>query len=183
MLDIFSLAVVIIRAVALLIISGAMSAIPAVWTAIKQTTTPTEGSDFTIPIVAGALSHLLLALLLLIYAKKIARFMTKGLENTNIEVNETNYGSVQAVAFSILGAYVLLYSIPTFIKIIAIEFVPNQSEGALFPTTNRTRVPVEVVVEQVVQVALGLWLVLGSKGIATSIRTFWKKKISADNTE
>jgi hypothetical protein len=124
MLDIFSVSVVVIRTVAFLMITGALPAIPATWAAIKYATNPVQGYDpVNTAIIIGAVTHLLLAFLLLIYAKQLARFMTKGLENTNAPLNEPKLASLQAVAFSILGVYVLLYSIPTLIKIIVIELL------------------------------------------------------------
>jgi hypothetical protein len=187
MLNIFSVSVVFIRTVAILIIAGALTAIPAFWAAIKQATTSELGNNqFDIPIVVGAVSHILLACLLIIYAKKIASFTTRGLDNTNTQLNEPKYDCLQAVAFSILGMYILLYAIPALIKLVLIELLPagsNSSEGILFPAAEKARVPIEVIVEYVVQVALGLWLVLGSKGITSWLRDFWMRRISVNSTE
>ena len=185
MLDIFSISVVLIRTIAFLIIAGALTAIPAVWAAIKYATNPAQGYDsFNTSIIIGGVSHLILALLLLIFAKQFARFLTRGLENTNVPLNEPKYDVLQSVAFSILGAYVLLYTIPALMRLIVIEVLSynsNPTEGA-YPTAER-RVPVEVIVEYLAQAALAIWLILGSRGIATWLRGFWRKNISADNTE
>jgi hypothetical protein len=185
-LDIFSISVVLIRTVALLIIAGALSAIPAVWVALKYATFPAEGYDkFNTSIIIGAVSHLLLALLLLIFAKQFARFLTRGLENANVQLKEPRYDVLQAVAFSILGMYILLYTIPALMRLIVIEYLPsnsNPTEGA-YPTAERRSVPVEVLVEYLAQAALAIWLVLGSRGIATWLRGFWTKNISAECTE
>ncbi|MEW6207875.1 MAG: hypothetical protein AB1631_05880 [Acidobacteriota bacterium] len=186
MLNAFSLAVVLIRVVALMMIVSATAAIPALWIAIKQATNPLQGNPpFTISLIATGLSHLLLASLLLVYAKKFARFMTRGLEDKDIQVNETNYGSLQAIAFSIVGVYVLIYSIPALIELIAIKLLPteSQSEGGLSLTLNEREIPVEVIIEQIVRLILALWLVLGARGIATSIRNYWMKRMSADIEE
>ena len=81
MLDIVSLSLVSIRTVAFLIIANALSAIPATWAVIKHLGSFEETSKpFDIPVVVGAVSHILLAFLLLLYAKQIARFMSRGLE-------------------------------------------------------------------------------------------------------
>ncbi|MBI3653491.1 MAG: hypothetical protein HY231_20875 [Acidobacteria bacterium] len=178
MLDLFSVAVVFIRAGALLIIANTMSAIPPMWGGIREAT---YSPPFTISIIlVGALSQLLLALLLLIFAKKLARFITKGLVDTSIQITETNTSHLQAVAFSTLGAYVLLYSIPRLIELILIIVLPdNKQSDYRQPMT----VPVEFIVEQVVRVAFGLWLLLGSKGIAILIKNFWMTRISADSAE
>ena len=187
MADIFSLSVVLLRTVSLLIVAGALSAIPAAWAVIRQMTTGEQGSDpLDIPIVVGAVSHLLLASLLFAYAKRIAGFMTRDLTRAEIRLNEAESYGVHAVALSILGAYVLVYAIPTVFKIVLIEVLPVDnygSEAIRIAGIEKAGVPVEVIVEYVVQLALGLWLILGSKGIAKWLRGFWMKNISANSTE
>jgi len=117
MLDISSVAVVIIRGIALWVIANAVSAIPAVLAMLKLVDTSTQTPDsFNLLIVIGALNQLSLAALLLIYAKKLARYMSRGQENVNLQIGEADYNSLQAVAFSVLGAYILIYAIPNLLR-------------------------------------------------------------------
>jgi len=39
---------------------------------------------------------------------------------------------------------------------------------------------IEVIAAQGARVAFGLWLVLGSRGIARSLQRFWRRQISVD---
>lgn len=185
MLDIFSVTVVVIRGIALWIIASAISAIPAALAMLKLADTTTQTPDsFNLLIVIGALSHLLLAALLLIYAKKLARFATRGQENVILQTSEVDYSSLQAVAFSVLGAYILIYDIPTLLKIVAITFLPaSGGTDGEFLLPPRSSVPLGTIVEEAARVAFGLWLVLGSKGMAETIRRIWARGESAGDSE
>lgn len=185
MLDIFSVAVVVIRALALLIIASAALAIPGILAAFKQ------GSDhealfsfapdpYVVPLVIWWLSLVLLAALFLIFAKKLAQFLTRGLENTNVQIDENNLSVLQRVAFSVLGAYLIVYAAPTLVKMAAIGFLNatrNSGEalysGASSPNT----------IEAAVRLALGLCLLLGSRRITASISKVWMKLRSSFSPE
>jgi hypothetical protein len=168
MLDIFSVAVVVIRATALWIIAaGSIPAIPGLLTAIKQGSD--QGTFFSLPLDPQAgpfliwwLSLNLLAALLLIFAKRLARFMTGGLENTSVQLDENNIDTLQRTAFSVLGAYLVVYAAPALVRIAAIGFLNTTRDAseALYQ-----RAYLVDIIEGVIRLALGLWLLLGSRRI------------------
>lgn len=181
MLDIFSVAVVLIRALALLIIANVVAAIPGIVVAIQQ------GSDreayysfvadsYAGPMVIVWLGQMLLATLLLISAKRLARYLTRGLENTNVQIDDSNLSVLQRVTFRVLGAYFVVYAVPALVKIAAIGLLnaTRNSSEELYPTPTPPNV-----IEVAVHLALGLWLLLGS----TSISKMWMKLRSSLGTE
>jgi hypothetical protein len=176
-LDIFSVAVVVIRGLALLIISSAIPAIPSILAAIKrgsyeESYNSVVADPHVSPLVIGWLGLILLATLWLIFAKKLAKFLTRGLENTNVQTDENNLSALQKVAFSVLGAYVIVYALPSLVKIAAIGFLnaTRKLGEASYATTSSAEI-----VEVVARLSLGLWLLLGSRQITNSVGKVWTK--------
>lgn len=180
MLDLFSVSVVMIRVLAILIIVNATSAIPMVVAYIRQVSSRVEFADSPdIGTLVALVSYVGFGAVLLLFSSKFGRLVTRGLENTSVQVDQTSYPILQAVVFSALGAYVLVYSVPTLIGITAFSVLPvlRQTEGDLVKTT----VPVEV--QELIKTVLGVWLLVGGKRISASIRAVWKKSLAPDTSE
>lgn len=185
MLDIFSVAVVVIRGLALLIIASAVPAIPGLLASIKQGSDQEAYYSFAAdpyagPLVIGWLSLVQLAALFLIFAKKLARFLTRGLENTNVQIDETSLGALQRVAFSVLGASLIIYAGPTLLKMAAIGYL-NATRNTGEASYSRVSPP--DIIEVAVRLSLGLWLLLGSRQITTSMSKVWVKLRSSFGAE
>jgi hypothetical protein len=185
MLDIVSVAVVVVRALALLIIASALPAIPGILTAIKQGSDPEAfislpSDPYAAPLVIWWLSLNLLAALFLIFAKRLARLLTRGLENTNVQLDESNLSTLQRVAFSILGAYLIVYAAPALVKMGAIGFLnaTRNSGDALY-----ARASPPDIIEVAIRLALGLWLLFGSRQITASMSKMWMKLRSSFGAE
>lgn len=166
-----------------MLIVHALAVIPAALFFVTREPYPDGSSssrDFTV--VVSLVTYILLAALLLIFAKRFGALLTRGLENTSLQVDESSVRTLEAVAFSVLGAYVLIYSLPALIKMIAIAVIPasSNSDGG---AASRPRVPVADVVKELAQMALGVWLLFGGKRIFTSIRSLWKNWISPEGPE
>lgn len=85
------------------------------------------------------------------------------------------------MAFSILGAYVLVYSVPSLIKMIAISVLPPLSDQG--GTLIRTRVRVEDIAQEVAKTGIGVCLLFGWRRLVDLLRSMWKKGISAGSPE
>lgn len=185
MLDIFSVAVVLIRAVALLILASALPSIPGILTAIKQADREPLYSSYAPDPYVGSmvvwwLSLVLLAAVFMIFAKKLARFLTRGLENTNVEIDEASLNVLQRVTFAVLGTYFVIYAVPTLVRMAAIGFLnaSRDSGEALYSGASSPNI-----IEAAVRLALGLWLLLGSKQITASMSKMWMKLRSSFGPE
>lgn len=181
-LDLFSVSVVMIRLLAILIIVNSAALIPTVFAYIRQRSADVEFADSPdVSTLVALLSYPVLAVVLLIFSKKFGRLVTRGLDTTSVQVDESNYPVLQAAVFSLLGAYVLVYSIPALINVIVIAVLPalRENEGSLVKTT----VPVERLVQELIKTALGIGLLFGWKRIAASIRSIWTKGVSAESPE
>jgi len=126
------------------------------------------------------LSLMLLAALFLAFAKKLARLLTRGLENTNVQIDENSLSTLQRVAFSILNAYLIVYAAPALMKMAATVFMnANRSpDEAGYP-----RVRSLDIIEASVRVVLGLWLLLGSRQLRAAVSKIWvtvKSNFSAE---
>jgi hypothetical protein len=168
-LDLFAVSVVMIRLLAILIIVNAAAAIP----------TELANSPDVSTLVA-LLSYPVLAAVLLIFSRRFGRLVTRGLDTTSVQVDETNFPVLQAAVFSLLGAYILVYSIPALINVIVFAVLPalRENEGALVKTT----VPVERLVQELIKTALGIGLLFGWKRVALP-GSMWKKGISVESPE
>ena len=182
MLDLFAVSVVMIRLLAILIIVGATAAIPTVVAYIRQLSSGGEFAESPdVSTLVALLSYPVLASVLLIFSRKFGRLVTRGLDNTVVQLDQTHYPVLQAVVFSLLGAYILVYSIPALVNIIVFSVLPGlrENEGALVKTT----LPVEHLVQELLKTVLGIWLLLGWKRVVASIRSMWKKEISVESPE
>jgi flagellar biosynthesis protein FlhB len=181
-LDLFAVSVVMIRLLAILIIVNAVAAIPTVFAYIRQVSWAGELENSPdVSTLVALLSYPVLAAVLLIFSRKFGRLVTRGLDNTVVQLDQTHYTVLQAAVFSVLGAYILVYSIPALINVIVFAVLPalRENEGALVKTT----VPVERLVQELIKTVLGIWLLFGWKAIVASIRSTWKKGISVESPE
>ncbi|HZS43766.1 MAG TPA: hypothetical protein VFC63_01575 [Blastocatellia bacterium] len=186
MLDIFSLAVVTIRAVALFVLAFALSGIPDLIMFIRSFSNPATQIDSTaVVVLIGSAMYILISVLFLIFAPKLARLITSGLENTAVQIDRNSYLWLQSIAFSTLGAYFLIIALPTLLKMIIINafFIPHSvTESSPF-TGSYSGVPVGSIVEESARVVLGLVLLLGPRGIASAIGSNWGKIETDDDQE
>jgi hypothetical protein len=177
MLDIFSVAVVVIRGLAIVTFLNTISLIPNLWIELKQAADGAlaydsfTDSSFTAALVIVWLSRLALALLLFIFAKRLARFLTRGLGDTNVQIDDVNLRTVQRIAFSIIGAAVVVYAVPTLVKFLTVEFIIAAGNHRGASPISAPPKP-EAIVEVVTQISVGLWLLVGSKRVAV-----WRKTI------
>lgn len=146
---------------------SATFSIPTALTMLKQTDLgPSLRLDTIVLIVIGV-AYLTISVLLFTCAKRFATFVTRGLDSPSIEISENSLADLQPVAFAILGAYVLAYAIPEAAKLVTF-YIHARTE----PETER-RLPVEYLIEVGVQLGIGIWLLIGSRGIARLIGRGW----------
>jgi hypothetical protein len=186
MLDLFSVSVVLLRTIAFFAIFEIVVSIPGIFHFIKQIagSEPPNVPDM-LAIAATVLAQAIGATLLLIYSKRVARSLTRGLDGSSISLEESNYPVLQAVSFSLLGMYILVHAFPVLAKMTAIYLLPdvkNPNEHGLFSFDffePKQRVLASQVTEVLAEIALGLWLVLGSRGIVRLIRPSWERSLQA----
>jgi hypothetical protein len=178
--------VVLFRLLALYMLVTATFSISTLIGLIRDVTQPGfRLSTDLIVFIISVLAHITFALLLLVFAKRCATYVTRGLENTSVQLSDDNFAILQAIAFSILGAYVLSFAIPNLVKIIALyltskgETVSNVLDDFTRPPAMR-EVPIEYLIQTLAQFAFGLWLVVGARGITRVIRKTWASNIKAE---
>jgi hypothetical protein len=179
-LDLLSVSIVAIRCLALFSIARALAVLPAAVVFLRRQEYPDGSSsprDFTV--VVSIVSVVVLAALLLIFARRVGALMTRGLADTSIQLDESNLKVVQRVAFSVLGAYLLVYSVPVLIAAMTIAVLPPMVDegGGLFRSAGR-QISVEDAVRICAEIALGLWLLVGGRKIVSSLNTKWKQLFS-----
>lgn len=179
MSNIFSATVVILRIYATYILVSTSLSAAALFAFIGKVGKSDQPVDMFVAATGiSTLTLLLLASFVLIYAKKIGCYITRDLENGTAEFNETNYEILQAVGFSLLGMYLLMHTIPIIVKIVASYTFPapnSKYEVNLMPSGYKTRVPLPDILEVLAQLGLGLWLLIGAKGLAAAVKRAWAK--------
>jgi len=115
--NIFSVTVVILRIYAAYILVNTSLSAAALFAFIGKTANTDQSVDtFMAATGLSTLTLLLLSAVVLIYAKKISRYITRDLENGTAELSESNYEILQAVGFSLLGTYLLMHTIPAIVN-------------------------------------------------------------------
>jgi hypothetical protein len=74
--------------------------------------------------------------------------------------------------------YLLMHAVPTIVKIIASYAFPapnNKYDVFVIPSGYKTKISLPDLFEVVVQFGIGMWLLVGAKGIASAVRTAWAK--------
>ena len=179
MSNIFSATVVILRIYAAYILMNASLSAAALFAFIGKFGKSDQPIDTYMAATGlSTLTLLLIAAVVLIYAKKIGRVITRDLENETAEFNESNYEILQAIGFSLLGAYLLMHTIPTTVKIVASYAFPvpnNKYDVFVMPSGYKTKIPLPDILEVLAQLGLGLWLLIGAKGLAAAVKRAWAK--------
>jgi len=177
--NIFSVTVVILRIYAAYILVNTSLSAAALFAFIGKTANTDQSVDtFMAATGLSTLTLLLLSAVVLIYAKKISRYITRDLENGTAELSESNYEILQAVGFSLLGTYLLMHTIPAIVKILASYAFPapgNKYDVFVMPSGYKSRIPLPDILEVLAQLGLGLWLLIGAKGLAAAVKRAWAK--------
>lgn len=112
-----------------------------------------------LPVVIGAL--------LWIFSAKLAGSMVKPLESQEPEMMTATFDldTVQALAFTITGVFLLVNAFPSLVSTLSVY--------AVLPEPRMEQMWLEALrrlVDAVIRIILGLWLVLGSKGLVDLIK-------------
>jgi hypothetical protein len=177
--NIFSTTVVILRIYAAYIFVNTSLSAAAFFAFIGKMVKSDQSVDtYMAASQLATLTLLLLAFCVLVYSKKIAGYITRDLENGTVELKDTNYEILQAIGFSLLGMYLLMHTLPTIVKIIASSAFPapnNKYEVFVMPSGYKTKIPLSDIFEVLTQLGIGLWLLIGAKGLASLVRRAWAK--------
>ena len=132
-------------------------------------------------LITNTIESLILMIILVlveVFAKPLARYVTKDLTDPNVPLEEVGVFHLQTAAFSILGMYILIYAIPGLVKILAAYAFPlHNKQYDLTPTPGgfRPLIPLNDILQLIAQAVIGIWLLIGSRGIASAVRTAWSK--------
>jgi hypothetical protein len=177
--NIFSVTVVILRIYAAYILVNSSLSAAALFAFMGKAGMPDQYVDTYMAATGlGTVTLLLLAAGVLIYAKKMAVYITRDLENGTVEFRDSNYELLQAIGFSLLGMYLLMHTVPAIVKVIASFAFPapnNKYDVFVMPQGYKTKIPLPDILELLAQLGLGLWLLIGAKGLASAVRRAWAK--------
>lgn len=108
-----------------------------------------------------------IGVLLWIYSDKLAGFMVKPQDVQETEMISASFDleTVQILAFTIIGVFLIVKAIPSLVSALTVcVILPQHSVGQVWLQT------ISQLVDSVIQIILGLWLVLGSKGVVNFIK-------------
>ena len=105
----------------------------------------------------------LTAILLWIFADKLSKAIVKDIPE-NFENNGIDYNKIAMISFSVVGLFVITKAVPELIRLIVTYNTEVYGQLNYRETQIYTDVIARIVGE-VIQVGLGFWLLLGSKGI------------------
>lgn len=113
---------------------------------------------------------LLMAILLWVFADRIAKIIIKDVTENNVH-KEIDYSKIMAMVFSVIGIVVLVGAIPNLIKTIIQNNIVS-SMNISFKETNMYAEYLSRIIGESVKVILGLWLLVGAKGIVKFVKIF-----------
>ncbi len=110
----------------------------------------------------------LFAILLWIYSDKLAGFMVKPKEKEESEMMSVTFDldSIQILAFTIIGVFLIVNAVPSIISAITIFAVMPEPGLDHFGLRNICL----MVVTPVIKIMMGLWLILGGRGLVNLIK-------------
>lgn len=108
------------------------------------------------------------AILLWIFADKLSKAIVKdGPEN--IENNEIDYQKIAIIAFTVIGLFVLTKAVPELVRISILDNLLVSSQLG-YKETKPHMDTIARIIGETIKVGLGLWLLLGAKGIFNGIK-------------
>ena len=115
-----------------------------------------------------ALFPILAAILLWFFPLTVATKIVPNIKK-EIKASSLNASEIEAVAFSVMGLWVLTFAIPDVFYWVTFAFLLKNIEvGNLHLTPDN----VASIVTTVVELVIGFWLLLGSRGILGIVRRF-----------
>jgi hypothetical protein len=121
-----------------------------------------------IPWLLNGTMTILAAVLLWIFADKISTIIVKDIPES-VDKNELNINIITTIAFTLVGLIVLTNAIPDTVRMIFQHYL-NLASQLNFKETGMYADSLARIAGEAVQVGLGIWLLLGSKGIFSVIK-------------
>lgn len=129
---------------------------------------PNFSQDF-LPSISSGIITLLASALLWIFADKISIAIVNEAPES-IERQEIDYNKIAVIAFAIAGLMVLANAIPDATRML-IEHSWKMTNLLNYKETGSYTDMVVRIIGELVKVGLGIWLVIGSKGIFKGIKS------------
>jgi len=94
-----------------------------------------------------------------------------------LSIGNFDLEQIQTIAVSIIGLYIVCSATPALVTLVVNYIFPNTSPYEQIVKRGRvvTNIPVAEYISVIVRLVIGMFLLLGSKGIVNVIRSFWKK--------
>ena len=115
--------------------------------------------------LVGPIPVIVLSILLWFLADRIAGRMVSGTEGST-EVSKLTAADIQAIAFSVVGMLVLTRFFPQLAQLIVNLSILDRYDHAPMDAMTKGRIG-----GLIVQLAIGLWLLLGSRGLVGFLKT------------
>jgi hypothetical protein len=136
-------------------------------------------SQNILPLFSSGSVMFIAAILLWVFADKAAMAIVKG-ESECIEHHQADYNKIAIITFTLAGLFVLLKAVPDLVRMI-IHHSFMLTNNLNYKETSAYIDSLSRIIGEVVQVALGIWLLIGSKGIFKAIRSL--KDLGLDRIE
>ena len=141
-----------------------------------------KDATFSASIISGIIGVALAFIIgigLWYYSTSLANLIIKDLPTSSPSKKEFTLASVQTVAVSLIGLFILSSAIPDFLEVI-ISYIfpaanPNYTRTLDIAGNVKVKIPVITLVTIAFKLGLGFWFLLGAKGIVTAIREIWAK--------
>jgi hypothetical protein len=144
------------------------------FTATDQTSRP-----FIFSSILVLITKFLVGIILWLFSTSLANIVMKNLSKDTSILKGFTLDSFQKVAISLIGIIVLSSAIPELFEIIFSYIFPETSSKYMRSLgmlgKMKADIPVVDLVKLAVKIVLGVWLLLGPKGIVGAVKVFWAK--------
>jgi hypothetical protein len=129
--------------------------------------------------LSTSLIMLIMSILLWIFADRISIAIVNA-EPESIEIHKVDYNKIAMIAFTIIGLLVLTNAIPVAIRMVIQHSLLLKSQ-LNYKETSMYADSIARIIGEIVRICIGIWLLIGSKGIIKIIKAF--KDLGMDRIE
>jgi hypothetical protein len=123
-----------------------------------------------LPLFSNGLMMFIAVILLWVFADKVAMAILKG-DSECIEHHQADYNKIAIITITLAGLFVLLKAVPDLVRMI-IQHSFMLTNHLNYKETSSYIDSLSRIIGELVQVGLGIWLLIGSKGIFKTIKSF-----------
>jgi hypothetical protein len=175
-----AIAILAVRLIGLYWIVLAISALPGSLSILSSNINDPTSFAVVIATVISTIWSLLIGIGLLYWSIRLGGLIAGDFQLNSTE-GEFPLESVQTIAVSLVGLFVLTSAVPDLFSLVTSWLFPKSNPRYMHTFGLRGEIKAEIplvdLLKVVIELVMGFWLLLGSRSIVALVRAAWKKEI------